>query len=52
MNEAIKKELMDSLERMLQLFSPYAAAFRDGKGLEVCTRAETALAKAKEEEGV
>jgi hypothetical protein len=52
MNEAIKKELIDSLKEMLQLFSPYAAAFRDGKGLEVCTRAESTLAKAKEEKGV
>jgi hypothetical protein len=49
MNEAIRKELQESLEEMLKLFSPFAAAFRDGKGLEVCTKAESTLAKAKEE---
>jgi hypothetical protein len=52
MNKAIEKELLESFEDLLKLFSPFAAAFPDGKGLAVCTRAETALAKAKEEEGV
>lgn len=50
MNEAIRKELQKSLEEMLKLFSPYAAAFRDGKGLVVCTKAEATLAKAKEKQ--
>lgn len=50
MNEVVRKELQESLEEMVQLFSPFAAAFRDGKGLEVCAKAESILAKAKEDE--
>ncbi|MEN6375562.1 MAG: hypothetical protein ABFD75_12410 [Smithella sp.] len=42
-------ELLTAFEDMLKLFSPFAAAFPNGKGLEICTRAETALAKTKGE---
>lgn len=48
-NNVTKKELLEAFEELLKLFSPFAAAFPDGKGLEICTRAESALAKAKRE---
>ena len=50
MEREAKKELLDAFEELLKLFSPFAAAFPDGKGLVICTRAETALAKAKEQD--